>query len=311
MFRFKVCHLLLQFFLNSSNGSFHIFRIGCIVGIRINTYVIPQPQHLTGYNVDLGNAVYLIAKHFYTNGPLTGTGRQNLDGISPYPEGAAMKIHIVALILNIHQFAQNLVTIVFQPHTQRKSLFPVFLRRTQTVNARYTGYDNHIAPFQKRSRCRVPHFFDFLVNLGIFFYIGISGCHIGFRLIIIVVGYEILYRIFRKKFFEFTVQLSCQRFIVGNHQCRAVGLRNDVRHRKCFPRTGYPQHNLFWIARIQPVHKLCNSFWLVAGRFIFGYKFKIRHSVTSNHNSNDMIPVFLFFQTVSGRILSKYEDMFW
>ena len=136
----------------------------------------------------------------------------------------------------------------------------------------------------------MSHFFDFFINLRIFFNIGVRTGYIGFRLIIIVIGYKVFHGIIREKFFELTIQLCCQRFIVGNYQCRTIGLSNDVCHSECFTGACYPQHNLFGISAVQPIYQLGYGLRLISGRFIFRYKFKIRH----NHSPHCIISKIYF-----------------
>ena len=231
--------------------------------------MVAQPQHLSGDHINFCNAVNLIAKQFNADSPFTGPCRQHLNAVAPHTKCAAMKVDIVALILNIHQLAQNSIPIMHRAHPQRQRLFAVFLRRTYPINTGHTGYNNHVPPLQQRCRSRVTHFFNLLINLRILLYICIGGRHIGFRLIIIVIADKVFHCIFRKKLLKLTVQLRRQRFIVGNDQRRPIGFRNDIGHGKGFTRTGHTQHNLLGQARIQPIYQLSNGLGLITGRFIF------------------------------------------
>ena len=65
---------------------------------------------------------------------------------------------------------------------------------------------------------------NFIIDGGILLDIGVGRGDIRLRLVIIVVGYEIFYRILRKKFAQLGAELCGQRFIVREHQRRALGL---------------------------------------------------------------------------------------
>jgi len=57
-------------------------------------------------------------------------------------------------------------------------------------------------------------------------------------LIVVVIRNEILYGIFRKKLFEFVVELRCQGFVVGKNEGRPLYLLDDVRYGKGFSTSG-------------------------------------------------------------------------
>ena len=54
------------------------------------------------------------------------------------------------------------------------------------------------------------------------------GRNIGFRLIIVVVADEILYRIIREKFLKLAAQLRCQRLVVRNDERSADSTRSLI-----------------------------------------------------------------------------------
>ena len=70
---------------------------------------------LTGQHIDFRDPVDLIAKKFYPVRIIIRIRRKNLKHIAAHPESAAVKIHLIPIILNIDQFAQHLVPIAFLP----------------------------------------------------------------------------------------------------------------------------------------------------------------------------------------------------
>ena len=88
------------------------------MGVRINTDMIANAQYMTGQCINFRNAIHFIAKQFNTNGPFTGVGRQDFNTIPTHPEGTSSKIYIIAFILNINQFAQDIISVIDIAYTQ-------------------------------------------------------------------------------------------------------------------------------------------------------------------------------------------------
>ena len=87
-----------------------------------------------------------------------------------------------------------------------------------------------------------------------------------------VVGYEnALYfsRIFREKFFHFSVELPCQSLIMCDNQCGFIQRRNDICHCKCLTRTGNSKQGLKLITLLKSLYQFCNRLRLVSCRLIF------------------------------------------
>jgi len=90
------------------------------------------------------------------------------------------------------------------------------LRVPDTVETRHARYhDNIPAPGKERGRGTQTQFLYLLVDGEVFFDIGIGGRKIGFRLVIIVIGDEILHGILREERLEFAVKLCRQRLVVA------------------------------------------------------------------------------------------------
>ena len=73
---------------------------------------------------------------------------------------------------------------------------------------------------------------NFVVDIGILLNISVRRRHICLRLIIVVVGDKIFYRVLRKKLLEFAMQLGCQRLVMGNNKGRFLYLLDNICHGK-------------------------------------------------------------------------------
>ena len=90
---------------------------------------------------------------FNSNSIITVICRNYFNNISANSERATLKIHLVSLILNINELTDNLISILL--HTRSKGNHHVFVvhRATQSIDARYTGYNYNILTFYKRCCC--------------------------------------------------------------------------------------------------------------------------------------------------------------
>ncbi|MPM64203.1 hypothetical protein SDC9_111089 [bioreactor metagenome] len=87
-------------------------------------------------------------------------------------------------------------------------------RVAQIINTGNAADNNNVPAFKKGCGSRMAELVYFIVDRGIFFYIGISMRNVGLGLIIIIVGNEILHRVFGKKLLEFAAKLRRQCFVV-------------------------------------------------------------------------------------------------
>ena len=203
VFPFETGQLLIQFCFNIMSRPQQIFPRGDKVRGRINRDVFALGQDFAGHAVDFLNLFDFIAKQRNPDHLFIGAGRIDFDHVAAHPELAASERHVIAIILDFDQFAQDVVPLANLPLPQRQHHTAVFVRRAEAIDAGHAGHDNHVAPFKQGTGCRVAQFVDLVVDRGIFFDIGIGSCYIGFRLVIIIVTDEVLHRILREELLEF------------------------------------------------------------------------------------------------------------
>jgi hypothetical protein len=141
---------------------------------------------------------------------------------------AARQFQIVAGVLQIRQPAQDGALIdLFAAH-QMQHHFHVGIGIAQTVNRRHGGDNDGIGPLQNRLGRRQPHLLDMLVDRSILFDVGIGRRHVGFRLVIVVIGDEIFHGVIREKGLHLAVKLRRQRLVGRQHQRRPLHGGDDV-----------------------------------------------------------------------------------
>ena len=117
---------------------------------------------------------------------------------------------------------------------------------------------------------------NFIIDGGILLNIGVGRGDIRLRLVIIVVGYEIFYRILGKKFAQLGAELCGQRFIVREHQRRALGLLDDVRHGERLARAGNAHQRLLGQTVVDALHQFGYRLRLIACHLVGAVYLEIR-----------------------------------
>ena len=105
------------------------------------------------------------------------------------------------------------------------------------------------------------------VDRSVLFDIGIGGRHIGFRLVIVVIGDEIFHGVLREKRFHLPIQLRCQGFIGGQHQRRTLHGGHDVGHGEGLAAARHAQQGLMGQAVMETLNQATNRLRLVASGF--------------------------------------------
>ena len=159
-------------------------------------------------------------------------GRKDFDGIAARPERAALEVLIVTPIVECDEVGQQLVARQLLAHPNRKRHRRVGFDRSDTVDARYRRDDDDVVTFEKGARRGVAHAVDLFVDRGFFLDVGVGARHVGFGLVVVVIGDEILDGVVREEALELAVKLGGERLVRRQDQCRTLGRLNDVRHRE-------------------------------------------------------------------------------
>ena len=85
-------------------------------------------------------------------------------------------------------------------HLDPYGLVVEILRVAYAVQTGYAGDHNHIPPPGHQGRCRTQaQPVDLLVDAQVLFNVGVGAGNICLRLVVVVIGYEILHGILRKE----------------------------------------------------------------------------------------------------------------
>ena len=206
---------------------------------------------------------------------LAHIGKVDVHDIAVDTELVAHKIHVVALILQRHKLLAQRIALHLHAGAQADDHAAVVDGVAQRVDAGNRCYNDHVPPLRKRRRGRMAQAVDLVVDGAVLFNIGIRAGDIGFRLVVIVVGDEILHRVVGEKRPELGAQLGRQRFVVGQNQRGPVAFCNNICHGKGLAAAGNTQQGLATVAPLHAFHQCFNGLRLVAGGLVRGYQFKI------------------------------------
>ena len=112
---FEKADSLLQFLLYIITRSVDLILRNHIVGCRENNRVFQRTFDLSGQHIDFRNPIDLISEKFHPDGCIRTVCRENLQNISVYPEGSALKIQIIPTVLHIDQCPNHIISVLLHP----------------------------------------------------------------------------------------------------------------------------------------------------------------------------------------------------
>ena len=156
----------------------------------------------------------------------------------------------------------------------------IFLRFTETVNAGNRGDDDDIITLVQGSHRRAAQLIDLVIDIRILLDVGIRRREIRLRLIIIIVGNEILDRIFREELLHLGIKLCRQGLVMRDDQRRLLQSLDDICHRKGLAGAGNTEQGLELISLLEAERQLFDGLRLITGRCIVRMKleFVVFHS---------------------------------
>ncbi len=222
-----------------------------------------------GQGIELDERLDLIAEQRDAPGAVVQMRRPQLDGVAAHAERAAHEVHVVAAVLQSHEVGHQLPLLDLVAALQAEGHGRVGLDRADTVDARHGCHDDHVVALDQRPGRGVAHAVDLLVDRRILLDIGVGARDIRFRLVVVVIGDEILDRIVGEEALELAVELGGQRLVGGEDQGRTLRLLDHLSHGEGLARAGDAEQYLIALTGIDLGHKLGNRGRLVAFRLEF------------------------------------------
>ena len=276
----------LQLLTDIVAGAFEVVLRGHEVAGRIQDGLAHLGQHVAGERVDLAHGVDVVTEEFQPQGPFVVIGRDDLQHVAPHPEGAAVEIVVVALVMHFHQPADERIHGEALADLHGNDHLGVVFRRTEAVDAGDRSHDDDVTPRQQGMCRRMSQLVDIVVDGRILFDVGVRGGHIGFRLIVIVIADEVFHGIAWKERAEFAVQLGGKGLVGGQHQRRTVAAGDEVGHGEGLARPCHPQQYLRRDTGLDIADELVDGLGLVARGLVLALQGKdglIHAGLTSCH----------------------------
>ena len=265
-----------------ADGALHFLVRRDVVRRGIDRHVAERADGRAGNDVDVRNAVDLVAEELHAYGVVGGIGRKNVDRVAADAEHVALEGDVVALIADVDELAHELLRVALLAGTQGDDHVGIVDRVAEAVDARHGRDDDHVPPLEQARRGRVAQALDLIVDGGVLFDERVRMRDVRLRLVVVVVRDEILHGVVREKLLELAAQLRRENFVVREHERRPLHTLDDLGHRVRLAGAGHAEQHLLVDAVFQPLHERVDRLGLVARRLIGRNDFKIRHETASS-----------------------------
>ena len=197
-------------------------------------------------------------------------GGEHFERVAAHAKQAAREVAgLHALVLQRDEVLDELTLVDLVAELQRKSHGGVGLDRADAVDARHGGHDDHVVALEQRPRGRVAHAVDLLVDVGFLLDIGVGARDVGFGLVIVVVGDEILDGVVGEEALELAVELRGQRLVGREDQSRPLGRLDHLGHGEGLARAGDAEQHLVALLGANALDQLLDRLRLIALRLEF------------------------------------------
>ena len=237
---------------------------------RVRALAVDLPRH----DVELDDAVDLVAEELDAHGAVVVTGREDLDDIAAHTELTALERDIVALVADGDELLEDCVSIDNLPLVQGEHHLVVALRRAEAVDAGDGRDDDDVAPLKQRARRAVAQLIYLVIDRGVLLDVGVRRGDVGLRLVEVVVADEVADVVVREERLELARELRRQRLVVGDDERRLLHLLDDLGDRVRLARARRAQEDLRLLAVLDAGRELLDGLRLVAHRLKWRHDLK-------------------------------------
>ncbi len=118
---------------------------------------------------------------------------------------------------------------------------------------------------------------DLVVDRGVLLDVEVLGRDVGLRLVVVVVGDEVLDHVVGEELAELVAKLRGKRLVVGDHEARPLHLGDRRRHREGLAGAGGAEQGLKAISLAQALGQSRDRLRLVRRRGVGGVELEIGH----------------------------------
>ena len=224
-------HLLLELGADPVHRRLDRGLRGDVLRGREDRQVVELRVDLARERVEMRDLLDLVAEQ---RDPVRGLrrGRLHLDHVALDPEAAAAEQRVVADVLRVDELAQQLVAVVLLSDGEVDEARLVLLRRAEAVDARDGRDDDRVPARQQRRGGRVAESVDVVVPGRVLLDVEVGLRDVRLRLVVVVVGDEVLDGVLREELAELVAELGRERLVVRDHERRPLHLLDDPGHRR-------------------------------------------------------------------------------
>ena len=243
-FVFELLDSSPEVYVYLSHGRIDLLLCGDEEVGRVNDESCHRAVFASALWVEGGDALDLIVPEGDAVGYAVETfdGGEDIDGVALDTEVARGEGQTVIDVVVEYQIALELLLTVSLSLLQAQDLLLKSLWVSHTVEAGDGGDDDDVfAPREEGGGCPQAELLDLGIDGHILLDIGIGGGDIGFGLVVIVVGDEVLDSIVGEERLELGIELGCQGLVVTQYQRGLAEASDDVGSGEGLPRPRDPK----------------------------------------------------------------------
>ena len=268
--------LLLELEADLVDRALDRLLLGHVVRRRPDRDVLDLVEDLAGERVEVGDRLDLVAEQLDPVGRLR-VGGVDLEHLALHPEAAAGEDRVVARVLHRDHLPEEGLALDLLPDLEQDHLLAVEVRRADPVDARDRGDDDHVAAREQSRGGGVAEPVDLVVDRRVLLDVEVLGRDVGLRLVVVVVGDEVLDRRLGEELAELVAELGGERLVVRDHERRAAEALDRGRHREGLAGAGGAEKRDVGLAGLDPLGDLVDRLRLVGGGRVGGVEREVGH----------------------------------
>ena len=201
--------------------------------------------------VDLGEGVDLVAEELDAVGVFV-VGGVDLDDVSADAEGAAAEVDVVAVVEDFDEAAGDVFALDLLAFFEEEQHAVVGFGRAEAVDAGDGGDDDGVAAFEEGAGGGEAELVQLFVDGGFFFDEEVAGGDVGFGLVVVVVGDEVLDGVVGEEGFELVVELGGEGLVVREDEGGALSSSMILAMVKVLPEPVTPRRTWSFSPALRP-----------------------------------------------------------
>ena len=263
--RLKFGHASFELFLDGRDRVVNLGPLGHVVRGRPDGDGIELAHDLARDVVHLGDELDLVAKEADAQGVLCIRG-EHVHGVAPHTEGPSREVIVVAIVLDVNELTNEIVTLKWLRLVHVGSKSRIVLRAADAVDAAYGGDHDHVAAREQTRRGLVAQLLDLLVYGGVLLDVGVRLRNIGLGLVVIVVAHKVHDGIVGKELPHLGSHLRGQRLVGLHDECGLLHALYGLGHREGLARARDTQKRLVAKPPANALREPLDGLGLIAGR---------------------------------------------